>query len=281
MSCSIDDAKKTMRQVNQYILEQDEDCKSIISEMRQVEEFLHEFGFLTYGRDYIMCGGYVFSLQLVSAACELTVGSIISCCQSGCLADAYTLLRKYRDDLFFYLYIMVYDAIYKLESSSKQIDSMRERIEEWINNGLQDMHIGKVLRAISKYPGIEDAVKKFRLKLYFDKIRVSLNNYVHSNGVGFYNRNVNSYNKLHIHMRDLLNNLRFITITFLFLLTLCSPHFIMSTDYIDCLENNMTPPEGSQHRVAPFVADFFQNNQSLIDDSCMRYLMEKTNMEFE
>ena len=80
-------------------------------------------------------------------------------------------------------------------------------------------------------------------------------------------------------MQDLLKDLRFITITFLFLLALCSPLSISSSDYVDRLDCNMTPPEGSEYWVAPFIAEFIKNNIELIDESCLNYLKENTLME--
>ncbi len=76
-------------------------------------------------------------------------------------------------------------------------------------------------------------------------------------------------------------DMRFITVTFLFLLTICSPLAIMSTDYTDFLDMRETPPEGSQYWVAPFVTDFFKSNLDLIDKSCIEYLKENTFMDFD
>ena len=42
----------------------------------------------------------------------------------------------------------------------------------------------------------------------------------------------------------------------------------------------MTPPEGSQYWVAPFITEFFRNNIELIDESCLEYLKDNTTMEF-
>lgn len=273
----------TIRRLNCQIITQDTECETLISNMRTVEKFMSDFGFLSFGRDYVLCRSHSFSLQMVSTSCELTVGSIVSCCESGCMADAYSLLRKYRDDLFFYLYIVVYDACNKLGLNSQKIVQMEENIERWISNDLSDLHIGTVLQAIGQSPRVKEAVQKYKLKSYLDIIGDRLNNYVHSNGVSFYNRNVNAYQEksLQRQMAALLKDLRFITITFLFLLALCSPLSIMSTDYVDCLDCNTTPPEGSQYWVAPFVADFFRDNVDLIDKSCIDYLRENTQMQFD
>lgn len=273
----------SVRQLNQQIMAQDTECQKAIAAMHDVEKFLNDFGFLSFGRDFVLCGKYTFSRQMISTAFELTAGSIISCCESGCIADAYSLMRKYRDDLFFYLYIVVYDSCNKIDGKSPVTDQMEVNIERWIKNDLDDLHVGTVLQAIGQSSRVRDAVRKYNLKSYFDALGDRLNNYVHSNGVSFYNRNVNAYQgkTLQKQLQSLLTDLRSITIAFLFLLTLCSPLSIMSTDYVDCLDCNMTPPDGSRYWVAPFVTAFFKSNLDLIDESCMKYLQNHTLMEFE
>ena len=273
----------SIRQLNQEMIAQDLECQKIIAEMHAVEKFLSDFGFLSFGRDFVLCGKYTFSLQMVSTAFELTAGSMISCCESGCIADAYSLTRKYRDDLFFYLYIVVYDSCNKLDGKSQETDQMEANIERWINNNLDDLHIGTVLQAIGQSSRVRNAVQKYNLKSYFDTLNKRLNDYVHSNGLAFYNRNVNTYQgkTLQKQLQSLMTDMRSITITFLFLLTLCAPLSIMSTDYVDCLDCNMTPPDGSQYWVAPFVTAFFKRNIDLIDESCMKCLHDNTLMEFE
>ncbi len=271
---------KSIRRLNQQIIEQDNECKKLISEMQKVEKFLSDFGFLSFGRDFVLCGKHAFSLQTISTACELTLGSIISCCESGCMADAYSLLRKYRDDLFFYLYVVVYDACNKLEYDSQIVTQMEKNIDQWINNDLDDLNISVVLKTIGQSPQVKDAVQKYKLKSYFDTIGNRLNDYVHSNGVSFYNRNVNTYkgDRLQKQMRVLLKDMRFITISFLFLLTLCSPLSIMSTDYVDSLDCGLMPEKGSEYWVAPFVEKYIKENISLINQSCLNYLRDNTSM---
>lgn len=273
----------SLRQLNQKIIAQNVECKKIIDEMHAVENFLSDFGVLSLDRDFVLCGKRSFSRQTISTSSVLTAGSIISCCESGCIADAYTLMRKYRDDLFFYLYIVVYNAYNKLDNESPTVAQMEKNIENWLNNGLKDLFIGTVLKAIGQSQHVKDAVQKYNLQSYFDDLGDKLNNYVHSNGVSFYNRNVDAYQgkALQKQLQSLLTDMRSITITFLFLLTLCAPLSIMSTDYADYLDCNMTPPDGSQYWVAPFVTAFFKRNLDLIDESCLKYLQDNTLMEFE
>lgn len=55
-------------------------------------------------------GETVFSLQRIIVSLELTAGNIASCCEHGCLADANTLLKRFRDDAFFCVYIAAFYA---------------------------------------------------------------------------------------------------------------------------------------------------------------------------
>lgn len=272
-----------IRHTNWRDIRKNSEYIKLINKMKEIETFLSSFGFLSFGRDYIMCCNQVFALHFVLKSLELTAGSVISCCEYGCLSDANALLRKYRDDMFFYLYLRVCHTNTLWGVDKNNTKQMEENIKKWLDNNLRDLSIGKVMKAIGQAPGINKAVKKYKLQQYFDKIGDRLNNYVHSNGVYYYNRNINSYkeNEFIKRLQLLLDDMRFITVTFLFLLTICSPLTIMSTDYTDCLDMRETPPDSSKYWVAPFVTDFFKSNLDLIDINCIEYLKENTFMDFE
>ena len=270
------------RERNKNFINQNSACQSIIKNLKEIEEFWDDFSFLSVGRPFMICRKHLFSLQMVLESLEFTVGSIISCCEFGCLADANTLLRKYRDDIFFCLYIIAYDT-YKFEvAASDKIAGMENIIEKWLNNSLGNLYIGDVLKTVASFPEMQSAIKKYNLKSFFDSISDRLNNYVHSNGITYYNRSVDGYriNEFSKELKKLLDDMRFITVSFLFLITLCSPITIMSTDYVDCLDLNIDPPYESEYWVASFVEKFFRDNLKLIDKNCIDYLRENTPMQF-
>ena len=271
---------ESIRVNNQKKIKKNETYQLKIKELEKIEKFLSDFGFLSFGRDYIVCQKYTFSPQLILTALELTSGSIIDCCYAGCLSDANTLLRKYRDDMFFYLYISTYDANKKLNLSPEKIYKAEENITKWLQNNLSDLKIGFVLKEIAMSPHTREAVQKYNLHKFFDQINERLNNYVHSNGIKYYNQTFCFINKNEFQeqLNSLVEDMRFITVTFLFLLTLCSPHSIMSTDYIEYLDNNTTPPKDSQYWVASFIVDFFKRNKHLINDKCLEFLQDNTPM---
>ena len=277
------DDNLTIRQANARFVKQHPECQQVISTLREIEEFLERFGFLTFGRDFVFGASgqktMFFSVNNVMTSIELTMGSVIACCESACIADANTLLRKYRDDLFFYLYISVYNSHYKYSEKGKPV---ADQIMRWLNNDLSDFRISEVLKAIGTVSQLREAVLKYNLKESFQKIGDALNNYVHSNGYAYYNRNVNAYreSELATELRKLGDKARYISVVFLFLLIFCSPLSVMSEDYIDYLDFNERPPDGSQYWVAPFVEQFVKENISLIDANCLDYLRENTLMQF-
>lgn len=200
------DCNLTIRQANARSVEQNSECQQVIDKLREIEKFLERFGFLTFGRDFVFGTSdqkkIFFSPSNIMTSLELTMGSIIACCEGACIADANTLLRKYRDDLFFYLYISVYKSFDKHSARAK---SMATKITKWPNNDLANFHIDQVLKAIASAPQLSDAVMKYNLKESFQKIGAALNNFVHSNGYAYYNRNVNTYreNELSVELMKL------------------------------------------------------------------------------
>ena len=267
---------------NFYIVQESAACKKSLAELADIEEFIAHMGLQSFCQDFIMCRNKILSLQGVMTSIELTLSNIHLCCEHACFADANTLLRKYRDDLFFYLYLVVFNNQKMLGKSDKALDAMEENINRWIENNLKDLHIGEILKAIVSMKELSTASRQYDFQKSFDKIGCRLNNFVHSNGCSFYNQNAIAYNRkdLEDYLKKVVEDLRYITTTFMFLLVLCTPSMAMSSDYVDYLDSHELPPEGSQYWVAPFIDRFFHQNISCIDETCLDYLRENTPMEF-
>lgn len=270
-----------VRESNKRFLQEDK-IMEIIKNIKEIEKFVDDFSFLLFGRDYILCGKKVFSLQILFRSIQLTMGSIINCCEHYCVADANVLTRKYRDDIFFCLYLIVYDANYKKGNKEVYVD-IENNISKWLNNSLQNLYISDVFKAIGKQPDLLQVIKKYDLQSSFKVINTKLNDFVHSNGIAFYNENIiNSDRKIiEEKLRGIENNIRYITVSFLFLLVLCSPGYIMSTDYVECLDMGTPPPDYSELWVAPFVKSFLKDNLKIIDDNCYNYIRENSSMLFD
>jgi|GEM_PF-353663 len=292
-------------------LQENDDYSYLIKQIGKNHSFMYDFSFLQSGRDLLISldpsitkktskKTFVVFPNLVLNSSVITLHSILICSEYGHFADVMTLIRKYRDDLFFYLYLKVSDEscdllnIEKDERSSlvvsdESCDLLNKgpyskteiNIKNWNTNSLSNLNISKILEYIGKYPGIKSAVEKYHLKSKFTEIGNRLNNYVHGNGPAFYNRYPGIYTKEEIKsFADVAaNNLNYITVVFVFLLAVCHPISIASTDYEDCMNNGGMPLEGSQFCVAPFVEAYLKNYACLLGDDCISFLKERTRME--
>ena len=270
---------------NKNAVLKDKTIRQLLETLTEIRDFLNELGYLTFGRDFsvIRITG-VIEGNIVLESASRTMESIRCCCMSGNFADAYTLLRKFRDDLFYYLYLLVVadkSDLTKFVELDK-LSSDEKNIWEWAHNKQKDLYIGSVLKCTALHPSAKKAIKIYGLKESFDKIADNLNNYVHSNGYFFYNE---PYSKLIVKQKieEKCNGISemtiYITITFLFLMVLIRPLLIMSYDYIDYLDCGDVPPEGSQYWVAPFVSQFFEKYKNVLDENIINYLRENTEMQ--
>ncbi|MBD5527616.1 MAG: hypothetical protein HDR02_04285 [Lachnospiraceae bacterium] len=272
-------------ELNRNGVSTNQDFVCLIDSLTQIRDFLSELGYLAFGRDmsiFRRIGAVNGNIILDSAT--RTMESIRYCCMNANLADAYSLLRKYRDDLFYYVYLFAVadNSDFTQFVDIHQLNEDEKNIWDWVHNQQKGLHIGSVLKCIASHPLARKAVKDFKLKDSFDKLADKLNNYVHSNGRLFYNEPYSKLvteNKIKEECKELDEAAIFITMTFLFLVVLINPLLIMSYDYIDYLEVGDTPPDGSQYWVAPFVSNFINSHKDVLDERCDNYLREKTGMQ--
>lgn len=252
--------------------------------LEDIRNFMHEISYLSYGRDNIVLHkiGSISGNQILDSLSR-TVESIRYCCMNANFADSYSLLRKYRDDAFYYIYILaVGDKTDLMQFIELEDFSKDERnIYDWIKNQQNDVYIGAIFKAIaSTSAGV--AIKKYKLKESFDKLALKLNNFVHSNGQAYYNF---SYHRMYMNSdiakicKDFRNTITYITMSFLMVLVLIRPSLIMAEDYIDYLDCGDTPPAGSQYWVAPFVAEFIGRHKGILDEKLVEYLRKITGMQ--
>ncbi len=258
----------------------DRNCIRLFNEIMFIRNFFDSYSFLQFGRNIIFLQQTnlrPFSIDLILLSVEKTLGSFETCCRLGNFSDAHMLLRKYRDDLFFYLYI----TLISREQPSAD-DIAVKNINDWIRNELSNLQISDILKYIGTSKKLSEVVKKYGFQKSFTDIAAKLNDFVHSNGISFYNNSfVHHHRKNEIQSLcdDLTNILNYITTIFVFLSALCNPFSIMSSDYTDYLDCNSTPPDDSQYWVAPFIVEFLQQKKELIDVNCIKYLQENTGMQ--
>jgi hypothetical protein len=256
-------------------------CNKLISEIEDIRDFFEDYSFherpivsytagktmpFNLGRDRIL-----FSI-------EQTLGSFQSVCGLGNFSDAHILMRKLRDDLFFYLFTTVTSI------GGKPIKV--KEIELWMSNALSNLHFSDVLKRIANSPSLIEPIKHYKLQETFADIGAKLNNFTHGNGIDFYNMRYSHYqspgdDKLQNICEFLGHALNHVVVTFIFLETLCNPLSIASSDYVDHLDMGMTPPDNSQYWVAPYIKDFFERKKGFLDDNCITYLRENMIYDME
>ncbi len=271
---------------NRYDVKQEKVFQSLVVTIAEMRDFINDLSSLAFGRDIAFIAMQQFvNANLILDSAMRTLESIRYCCLNSNFADAYTLLRKYRDDLFYYLYLLaVSESRFSnnLENLNHEITINEKYILEWIDNKQKDLHITVVLKYLASMPILKNAILKFELQKSFDKLSKNLNNYVHSNGLIFYNKSckrIKFFYNLDEECKNFSDALIFISITFLFLLALMRPISIMSKDYSDCLECNVVPPKDSQYWVAPFISEFFNKYSFALDSECINYLRKETGMQ--
>ena len=101
MFSSIDEFEK-----NRNAISKNQDFIDLDETLTELRDFLSELGYLAFGRDISVLRriGPVNGNIILDSATR-TMESIRYCCLNANFADAYSLLRKYRDDLLYYLYL--------------------------------------------------------------------------------------------------------------------------------------------------------------------------------
>ena len=173
---------------NRIMVLNDENFKQLIDDIKITKEFIYNFDFLNFNRSYHFDGeNGIISIDNILNSAHRSLYSIQLCCENCNLADAHTLIRKYRDDLFFYLYILYVKSNSDIFSKN-QLSRHEKNIIQWRKDDLKDLNINKILIYIGKSDEAKEAISKYKLQESFKKVSDDLNDFVHSNGNSFYNK---------------------------------------------------------------------------------------------
>ena len=262
---------------------------------------------LSYGEK----GSFMISGEIMTSICK-TLENIDFCYCRGAYSDAYTLTRKVRDDLMQYLFLlnviqhrhgltdeeaekftMNQESMMKMVELDLAICSSGERkthaelaVEKWIYNELENSENAKDKKQYfdtSKYKSYLVSNNE-NVKYIFDKFLIKkwktedrkLNNYVHANGIKFIMDNYAYDSKRH---KGLIQTIQNITDIFLSLLSVIDSKKLCSSDYINALEMDLKPQEGSQYWVCPIIVEYMNDR---LDKELLQYIQknEKNGMQF-
>lgn len=227
-----------------------------------------------------------------------TLNSIQNCCNCGCFSDANVLVRKYRDDLLLYLFILevldnregltndeineftdgemdankltelVFSTMSVIKSGSRK-DNNDKAVDAWFNNDASKgkyknkLSINNYFNYIKSNEEIKECINKHDLHSDWEEIRQRLNDFTHNNGKEFLRHNILellSKNEIKNTISQITQDISFVTSFFLVVIILIKPNFIMSTDYVDSMDVGIEPPKDSQYWVAPFIKEYIDNN---------------------
>lgn len=260
------------------------------------EEFLGNISELIFGKP-LMCltkkGTHILYSAFFESAIK-TLNSITACCCYGCFADANVLTRKYRDDLFLYLFIievlnnrkslteeeiseilmgeMNPEKFFNMVMATKKIleegsrkDDNDKAVDAWFDNAAsigkfkKQLSIENYLKYLTCNTQIKRCISEHVLDLTWENIRQRLNNYTHNNGKKYLLHNLldsSSEEDIKDCLLGISQDISFITSVFLVILILIKPELIMATDYVDYLDAGLQSPEDSQYWVAPFIQEY-------------------------
>lgn len=296
------------------IIFKDESCKNEeLEEIRVILQCISDNMFMSPEVGINRQGTYFLSGESITAA-ENTICSIDFCCTKGFFSDAFTLVRKYRDDIIQYIFVAniiehmhglseeesneyfksglteesMYAAIIKevqILSGGNQKSASEIAIELWLQGKLDRDDYFKERKEYfdtSKYMSFlkddTDVCILFDqfLQPIWKKTDRVLNNYVHANGRKYIIDNYPSYGDYARRKNDLITVVRNVTSIFLSILVLVQPNKVQSCDYRDYMECNSKPPEDCQYWVTPIIVEYMDKYFNDINSGLLDFL-EKRN----
>jgi hypothetical protein len=233
-----------------------------------------------------------------------TLKSIKLCCSLGNFADANTLIRKLRDDLLLYVYILsiinrrktftdksmenfkidtietMIDGFSKLEFNESTDDE--RAVQAWLSNGVLELPYSikkklsfeNYMKVIRLNKNIDEILNDYKLEKYWEFLRGKLNDYVHNNGFQFTQHNlVKSHNsQLNIYFENANTRTSYVVTFFLVLITMVESALLCSGEIEDYLDMGLEPHENCENEIAPFIQAFIDTKVVAIHPELKEYL---------
>lgn len=293
------------------IIEETEAFKTFSKEFNGNIDFLESFSTLIFMNGRIIAFFSDKKMHTVNTALLdnsiQTLKSIKLCCSIGSFADANTLIRKLRDDLILYVYIL--DVVNKrkpfeeadlkelktnnLEEFSDSFLKLRfnpnltedeKAVDAWLSNTVLELpknikmkiSFENYMKYLKQNDNIIKILHEYKLQDYWESLRNKLNNYVHNNGLQFTSHNlIKGHNEsLDIYLKNINIRTSYIITLFLVLIIMTEGALISSTDMIDYLDCGMQPPENCQYEIAPFIQEYIDKKVVEIHPELKQYLKD-------
>ncbi|PZR29154.1 MAG: hypothetical protein DI535_03835 [Citrobacter freundii] len=217
-----------------------------------------------------------------------TLQSIKLTCSIGAFSDANSLIRKLRDDLLLYVFLLEMakncPALNEDLSMRTTVSNDERAAVGWLTGKVdalpwpikKKLAFENYMEYLKSDSNIHDTLVKHDLTTYWETLRGRLNDYVHNNGKQFTLHNIiQPFDKnLEVHFKNIEYRTSYIISFFLVLLTMVEGPLLMSTDLVDYLDMNMDPPEDCQYQIAPFVQQFIDEKVVKLHPELKGYLRD-------
>jgi hypothetical protein len=230
---------------------------------------------LSYSCSFFMPNGilrFINYTTYVYTAINGTLESIYTLLKRGLITDAYVLLRKYFDDILLEIYINVI-----LKDKYNWDDNLVvKEVEDWLKGKYRIPSIKKLLKYLKTSENSKDLYQYFAWDTELKRYREILDDCVHGNR---YNSVVLNCNKVYLSVREhhlknfhiIIKRIFAIHLAFVFYL---NPNYLTASDYVDYLDCNETPPEGSENWIASFAQEAF--DKYIKNDTTLADFIKKT-----
>ena len=231
-------------------------------------------GFVTMGTRAIMnIDSYVYSSM------GGTLESIKMVLKKGRIGDAFALLRKYHDSAVLNIYTNVY-----LANNHDPLKNMFvKEVTDWLSGKKKLPHnnYGTMSVYLEKSESLLDVFSILNRDESYREMRQRCNDHTHYNYFG--NILIND-NQVHFPERmklldSLTKDLENILILHLACIFKLNDHYMVSSDYIDCLDVGMEPEPDSQYWVAPFIQTIFTELIEKNQPDVAKLIKENTSMK--
>lgn len=231
-------------------------CFQLLNDIGDFYECMSETSFVFIQQGTKGCINYE---SYVFLAIKGIIDSIKTLLQKERVNDAMVLIRKFYDDILTRIWMTV---ILK-EKFDIFNNFFVEEVNQWLKFYYRIPKLSKIQQKLKESSYTKELYPFFEWESDFKRYRQFLDDSVHANTYSSVLLNCNVPYHQGVRRKGLLDRIllmlkQFMKVHVAFIFHL-SPVYMMASDYEECLNIGMTPPEGSENWIAPFAQKAFDN----------------------